>query len=74
MTLIMLLKLNEFVIAQKDKEAKILQLEKVLRQLQVLQKSMTAKQDLYQNNQNRIKCPEFLDITRFKKFNRCCYK
>lgn len=64
----MISELNNVKQNDETKQAKIAQLEKMISAFTRAAKSMVNKQDNYQNSENRLKCPDVLDIERLKNF------
>ena len=61
------LKLNDIRQSDTNKNQKIQQLEKIVKQFVSAAKSMTNKQDTYENSVNKLQCPDVLDVSRLKK-------
>ena len=61
------LKLNDVRQSDANKNQKIQQLEKMVKQFVGAAKSMTSKQDTYENSVNKLQCPDVLDVSRLKK-------
>lgn len=61
------LKLNDVRQSDTNKNQKIQQLEKMVKQFVSAAKSMTNKQDTYENSVNKLQCPDVLDVSRLKK-------
>lgn len=61
------LKLNDIRQSDTNKNQKIQQLEKMVKQFVSAAKSMTNKQDTYENSVNKLQCPDVLDVSRLKK-------
>ena len=61
------LKLNDVRQSDANKNQKIQQLEKMVKQFVSAAKSMTNKQDTYENSVNKLQCPDVLDVSRLKK-------
>ena len=61
------LKLNDVRQSDANKNQKIQQLEKMVKQFVGAAKSMTNKQDTYENSVNKLQCPDVLDVSRLKK-------
>ena len=61
------LKLNDVKESDANKNQKIQQLEKMIKQFVGAAKSMTLKQDTYENSVNKLQCPDLLDVSRLKK-------
>lgn len=61
------LKLNDVRQSDANKNQKIQQLEKMVKQFVGAAKSMTLKQDTYENSVNKLQCPDLLDVSRLKK-------
>lgn len=60
------LKLNDVKESDANKNQKIQQLEKMIKQFVGAAKSMTLKQDTYENSVNKLQCPDLLDVSRLK--------
>ena len=65
--IIEVLKLNDVKETDSNKNQKIQQLEKMIKQFVGAAKSMTLKQDRYENSANKLQCPDLLDVSRLKR-------